>query len=85
MARSLIRRFVYYFAFTSLILLVSDRTSCPKRQYLSTVSLFFLLKFCVSSWFFFRYFFNTHLYLKPTIIIGDNKSGNPTSGLLPDQ
>ena len=75
MTRSLVRRFVYYFAFTALLLLFSDRTVCPKRQYLSTVSLFFLLKFCVSSWFFFRYFFKTHLYLKPTIIIGDNKLG----------
>jgi len=75
MTRSLVRRFVYYFAFTALILLFSDRSVCPKRQYLTTVSLFFLLKFCVSSWFFFRYFFNTHLYLKPTIIIGDNKLG----------
>jgi putative colanic acid biosysnthesis UDP-glucose lipid carrier transferase len=75
MTRSLIRRFVYYFALTALALLFSDRTVCPKHQYLSTVSLFFLLKFCVSSWFFFRYFFNTHLYLKPTIIIGDNKLG----------
>jgi putative colanic acid biosysnthesis UDP-glucose lipid carrier transferase len=75
MARSLMRRFVYYFAFTSLILLAFDRTSCPTRQYLSTISLFFLLKFCVSSWIFFRYFFNTHLYLKPTIIIGDKKLG----------
>jgi putative colanic acid biosysnthesis UDP-glucose lipid carrier transferase len=75
MTRSLIRRFVYYFAFTALILLFSDRSACPKRQYLTTVSLFFLLKFCVSSWFFFRYFFNTYLYLKPTIIIGDNKLG----------
>jgi len=28
-----------------------------------------------SSWIFFRYFFNTHLYLKPTIIIGDKKLG----------
>jgi Undecaprenyl-phosphate glucose phosphotransferase len=75
MARSLIRRFVYYFAFTSLILLVFDRSTCPKHQYLSAVSLFFLLKFCVSSWIFFRYFFKTHLYLKPTIIIGDTKLG----------
>lgn len=75
MARSLVRRFVYYFAFTSLILLFFDRSACPKHQYLTTVSLFFLLKFCVSSWFFFRYFFNTHLYLKPTVIIGDNKLG----------
>jgi putative colanic acid biosynthesis UDP-glucose lipid carrier transferase len=75
MARSLIRRFVYYFAFTAGILLISDPSACPKHQYISTVSLFFLLKFCVSSWFFFRYFFNTHLYLKPTIIIGDNKLG----------
>jgi putative colanic acid biosynthesis UDP-glucose lipid carrier transferase len=75
MTRSLIRRFVYYFALTALALLFSDRTVCPKHQYLTTVSLFFLLKFCVSSWFFFRYFFNTHLYLKPTIIIGDNKLG----------
>ncbi|HXD77093.1 MAG TPA: exopolysaccharide biosynthesis polyprenyl glycosylphosphotransferase [Puia sp.] len=76
MARSLVRRFVYYFAFTALILLFIDQTACPKRQYLTTISLFFLLKFCVSSWFFFRYFFNTHLYLKPTIIIGDNKLGS---------
>ena len=76
MARSLVRRFVYYFAFTALILLFTDQTACPKRQYLSTISLFFLLKFCISSWFFFRYFFNTHLYLKPTIIIGDNKLGS---------
>lgn len=75
MTRSLIRRFVYYFALTSLTLLFSDRTVCPKHQYLTTVSLFFLLKFCVSSWFFFRYFFKTHLYLKPTIIVGDNKLG----------
>ena len=75
MARSLIRRFVYYFAFTSLILLVFGQTSCPTHQYLSTISLFFLLKFCVSSWIFFRYFFNTRLYLKPTIIIGDRKLG----------
>lgn len=75
MARSLIRRFVYYFAFTSLILLVTERSTCPTHQYLSAISLFFLLKFCVSSWLFFRYFFNTHLYLKPTIIIGDNKLG----------
>ena len=75
MTRSLVRRFVYYFAFTALILLFSDRTVCPKHQYLTTVSLFFLLKFCVSSWLFFRYFFNTRLYLKPTIIIGDNKLG----------
>jgi putative colanic acid biosynthesis UDP-glucose lipid carrier transferase len=56
------------------MLLFAD-SACPKHQYLTTVSLFFLLKFCVSSWFFFRYFFNTHLYLKPTIIIGDNKLG----------
>jgi putative colanic acid biosynthesis UDP-glucose lipid carrier transferase len=75
MARSLIRRFVYYFAFTSLILLVFDRSTCPTHQYISAISLFFLLKFCVSSWIFFRYFFNTHLYLKPTIIIGDRKLG----------
>ena len=75
MARSLIRRFVYYFAFTSLILLVADRSTCPTHQYISTISLFFLLKFCVSSWIFFRYFFKTHLYLKPTIIIGDKKLG----------
>src|ERR1700744_5811292 len=75
MTRSLVRRFVYYFAFTALILLFSDRSVCPKRQYLTTISLFFLLKFCISSWFFFRYFFNTYLYLKPTIIIGDNKLG----------
>src|SRR6201999_377681 len=75
MARSLVRRFVYYFAFTSLILLAADQSACPKHQYISTVLLFFLLKFCVASWFFFRYFFNTHLYLKPTIIIGDNKLG----------
>src|SRR5579863_4771702 len=76
MARSLVRRFVYYFAFTSLILLVADQSTCPKHTYISTVCLFFLLKFCVSSWFFFRYFFKTHLYLKPTIIIGDNKLGS---------
>jgi Undecaprenyl-phosphate glucose phosphotransferase len=75
LARSLVRRFVYYFALSSLILLVSDRSSCPTHQYISTIILFFLLKFCVSSWFFFRYFFKTHLYLKPTIIIGDNKLG----------
>jgi putative colanic acid biosysnthesis UDP-glucose lipid carrier transferase len=75
MARTLVRRFVYYFAFTALVLLFADRSACPKRQYLTTISLFFLLKFCVSSWVFFRYFFNTHLYLKPTIIIGDNKLG----------
>jgi putative colanic acid biosysnthesis UDP-glucose lipid carrier transferase len=74
MTRSLVRRFVYYFALTALMLLFAD-SACPKHQYLTTVSLFFLLKFCVSSWFFFRYFFNTHLYLKPTIIIGDNKLG----------
>src|ERR1700744_1077043 len=75
MTRSLIRRFVYFFAFTALVLLFSDRTVCPKRQFISTISLFFLLKFCVSSWFFYRYFFNTHLYLKSTVIIGDNKLG----------
>lgn len=75
MTRSLVRRFVYYFAFTALILFFSGQATCPRHQYLTTISLFFLLKFCVSSWFFFRYFFKTHLYLKPTIIIGDNKLG----------
>jgi Undecaprenyl-phosphate glucose phosphotransferase len=75
MTRSLIRRFVYYFALTALILVFLDNSACPKRQYLGTLSVFFLLKICISSWFFFRYFFKTRLYLKPTIIIGNNTLG----------
>jgi Undecaprenyl-phosphate glucose phosphotransferase len=75
MARSLVRRFVYYFAFVALVLICFDKSPCPKRQFLATVALFFLLKFCVSSWYFFRYSFKTHLYLKPTVIIGNNKLG----------
>jgi Undecaprenyl-phosphate glucose phosphotransferase len=76
MTRSLVRRFVYYFAFTSLVMMCLGNPPCPKKIYLSTVVLFLLVKFAVSSWYFFRYSFKTHLYLKPTVIIGNNKLGN---------
>ena len=76
MTRSHVRRFVYYFALTALLLICLVKSPIPKKQFLITVALFFLLKLCVSSWYFFRYSFKTHLYLKTTIIIGNNKLGN---------
>jgi len=75
MVKRLSRRFVYYFAFTSLILPMLENDLFPRTQYVATILLFFAIKFCLSSWVFYRFFFNTHLYLKPTVIIGDNKLG----------
>ena len=75
MTRSLIRRFVYYFAFDAFVLICLDKPPCPKKVFLGTVALFFLAKLCVSSWYFFRYSFKTHLYRRPTIIIGNNRLG----------
>jgi putative colanic acid biosynthesis UDP-glucose lipid carrier transferase len=76
MTRKLISRFVYYIALTALLQMYFDKTPCPKELYLSTISLFFLLKWCVSSLYFYRYSFNTHLYLRPSVIIGNNRLGN---------
>jgi len=77
MVRSLIRRFVYYFAFDALVLICFDQVpSCPKRQFLGTFVVFFFGKLALSSWYFFRYSFKTHLYRRPTVIIGNNKLGN---------
>jgi putative colanic acid biosysnthesis UDP-glucose lipid carrier transferase len=75
MTRSLIRRFVYYYALTSLILIWFDKSPGPKRLFLITMALFFLLRFGISSWVFFRYNFKTHLFLRPAIIVGNNRLG----------
>ena len=76
MTRSLVRRFVYYFAFTVLVLMWQIKGPFPKKPFLATVTIFFLLKYAASCWYFFRYSFKTHLYLRPSVIIGNNKLGN---------
>ncbi|MHA4809786.1 exopolysaccharide biosynthesis polyprenyl glycosylphosphotransferase [Flavitalea flava] len=76
MSRSMVTRFVYYFAFTTLALMVFGKAGCPKKLFLTTIAIFFLLKYAISSWYFFYYSFKTHLYLKPTVIIGNNVLGN---------
>jgi putative colanic acid biosysnthesis UDP-glucose lipid carrier transferase len=76
MTKSLVKRFVYYFALASLILICCEKSNIPRIQFLATIVVFFLIKFCVSLWYFFQYSFKTHLYLKPTVIIGNNRLGN---------
>jgi putative colanic acid biosysnthesis UDP-glucose lipid carrier transferase len=76
MLRSLVRRFIYYFAFTALILIYFNNAPIPKKQLLVSFVVFFLLKFGVSTWYFFFYSFKTYLYRKPAVIVGNNSVGN---------
>jgi putative colanic acid biosynthesis UDP-glucose lipid carrier transferase len=75
MIKTLVRRFVYYFAFIFLIIILLEYNDVPPRQLLVTIGFFFLLKLAISLCFFYFYFFKTHLYLKPALIIGSNKVG----------
>ena len=76
MTRSQIRRFVYYFAFTAMVLIVLGESQCMQRQFLATIAIFFFVKWCTSVWYFFRYTFKTRLYNRPAVIIGNNDLGN---------
>lgn len=75
MVKILIRRFIYFFAVSSLLIMLLFPQGVPKTPLLFTFVLFFAVRLVASLVFFYFYFFNTHLYLRATVIIGNNQVG----------
>jgi len=75
MVTTLIRRFVYFFALSCLLIMIFFDEPAPKFPLLFTFGLFFTIRLIVSLLLFYFYFFNTHLYLRSTVIIGNNQIG----------
>lgn len=73
MIKTLIRRFIYFFAVTSFFIMLGYSKVVPKELLLLTFALFFVIRLIASLLFFYFYFFNTKYYLRPTVIVGNNQ------------
>jgi putative colanic acid biosysnthesis UDP-glucose lipid carrier transferase len=73
MIKTLIRRFIYFFAVSSFFIMLGYSQEAPKEPLLCTFMLFFVIRLIASIVFFYFYFFNTRYYLRPTVIIGNNQ------------